>query len=220
MNSFNPQWDDIYASGRGYAKYPYDLLVTLFNRLYGHIPRKARIEMNILDLGCGVGNNMSFLINEGFDVFGFDGSEQAIQNARARLGLCIGKRLLIGDFLRLPYPREFFHCAVDRSSIYANTTENIVKIIKQVRRVLRTGGIFISFMYSVNDPDASGSFTEDSKFYKTSTAHFTTQAEIHGLFAGFEIMHISQHSCWEVEHTASVSLMPKYDEFIIIARKG
>jgi SAM-dependent methyltransferase len=59
---------------------------------------------NLLDLGCGTGEYLLFLANNGFagELFGIDISEPAIAEGRARTAESAAVKLLVGDILDLP----------------------------------------------------------------------------------------------------------------------
>ncbi len=79
--SFDKKWESqIYKKKRQINKYPFHNLVAAINRLYKN---KKINNLNVLDLGCGTGNNLKFLIDFGFEkVTGVDGSRSAILIAK------------------------------------------------------------------------------------------------------------------------------------------
>lgn len=70
-------WEEIYASGNQLNDYPFDDVVS-FVRRYG------KTGQNILELGCGAGNNLIWAVKEGFKVTGIDKSESAIKYAKEK----------------------------------------------------------------------------------------------------------------------------------------
>ena len=64
MNNFN-QFGKIFTQ-RDPSFYPFDNVVTFLFRNY---PKDKQSEINILEVGCGGGNNLRFAAREGFNVF-------------------------------------------------------------------------------------------------------------------------------------------------------
>ncbi len=151
--SFDPLWETLYSSsdGKHLNKYPYGVLVSVFFQNLKHIKTES-IKYNVLEVGCGVGNNLPVFLNEGFECYGIDGSPSVIEIAQKRLSNWNKSlHLDVGDLVNLPYSSNFFDIVVDRQAIYANTKENIGIIFDEVSRILKPGGIFISFLYNTND---------------------------------------------------------------------
>ncbi len=72
----------IYGQGQHLNRYPFENVVTFICRNY---PRdKERKEINVLEVGCGSGNNLWFAAREGFSVTGIDDSKSAINYAKER----------------------------------------------------------------------------------------------------------------------------------------
>ena len=75
MNQFINGWDKNYLNGR-FNRYPYDRVVSF---ILNNFSSGNRSTKRILDLGCGGGNHIKFLAEEGFNYYGIDGSEESIR---------------------------------------------------------------------------------------------------------------------------------------------
>lgn len=217
--SFDKNWErSVYSKGRQFNSYPYDILVSIVARKFFHFCPKDRKNLKVLDLGCGAGNNAKFFAENGFSVFGIDGSKTALSFCKKVFKKNKLKgNFAHGDFLHLPYEDNFFDLIIDRESLYANVSGDIQKIINEAYKKLKTGGYFISFTFSSFHPDKKfgneiepntyDNFTKGS-FYGTGKAHFSTINEILKNFSQFKIENIIRHS-----------LSGVFDEYIIIAKK-
>lgn len=226
--SFDESWQEkIYGEGKHMNEYPYDIVVTLIARRFYKIPFERRNKIIILDLGCGAGNNSKFLSEKGFDVYGVDGSETAIEYCKKIFAEKNLKGVFIqSDFLDLPFEDNFFDCIIDRESICANTDENIRQIIDNVFDKLKKNGVFISFIYNNFHPDKRfgeklskntyHNFTEGS-FYKAGKVHFIDIKEILEFYKKYNIKNIIRHSFIEVFDCSNT--IGEFDEYIIIAEK-
>lgn len=227
--TFDESWEDeIYSKGKQLNLYPYDILVSLIARRYFGIPKDERKEIKILDLGCGGGNNSMFLAENGFDVYGIDGSESAIECCKKRF---VERGLTgtfdVADFSELPFEDGFFDCAVDRESVYANNYSDIENTINQVYDKLKPGGIFISFMYNTGhtgmkygEEVEKNTYTNFSEgpFKETKKAHFVDRDEVEKeLFNKFEIKSIIEHSMKEIYDEDKKDM--EVAEYIIVAEK-
>jgi SAM-dependent methyltransferase len=229
MKSFDKSWENkIYSRGLMVANYPYSLVVSLIVRNFFSIPFNKRKYIKMLDLGCGAWNHAKFFAENGFGVYGIEGSSTAIKLCRKKFNkLRLKGNFIQGDFIDLPYPDKFFDCVLDRESLYANKFEAIQRAIDQVYQKLKANGLFICFMYNSYHPDKKfgkrierntyNNFNIDSGFHNTGIVHFTNLKEIKILFNKFKINHILRNSLSEV--LTNESKLMQYDEYIIIARK-
>ena len=146
MENFNPIWEEIF-SHRDPSYYPYDNVVSFVFKNY---PRnKPKNKINILEVGCGGGNNMLFLAQEGFNAFGIDGSNRALDIAKKRFSAAGLKATFInGDFTDLPFEDNFFDIVIDRCSIVCVNKSDGKKAIDQIHRVLLKNGKFFFNPYS------------------------------------------------------------------------
>ncbi|MDQ1279644.1 MAG: hypothetical protein QG670_906 [Thermoproteota archaeon] len=158
----NTRWDNIYnEKGKGYVsslEYLPELL-TLF--------KKQRVR-RILDLGCGSGTHLALLAKNGFEVYGIDGSERAIEVARAYFKEeNLSGNLRIGSMWeKLPYENNFFDAIISFRAIYHGKIEDIRKTIKEVERILKPQGlIFITVRKKTPNRTMSKHTMLDSRTY-------------------------------------------------------
>lgn len=197
--SFDSKWEaNIYSKGKQLNKYPFSDLVSYVMRLYAERLRSEE-HLRVLELGFGGGNNIAFLAAEGFSAYGIEGSASAHSFAAERLKVNgLKAELTVGDFVNLPYEDDFFDLVIDREAVYCNTPSAIKKTIGEVHRVLKRGGRFLTFMYSLEhgsrlldggklcDINTYMDFTQGS-FASTGVTHFFSEEEIVAFLAGFEI---------------------------------
>lgn len=112
---------------------------------------KVRNETNILEVGCGAGNNIWYLAREGFNSYGIDINEKSISNAK--IGLSkenLNSDLIVGDISNLPYSDSFFNCIIDNECLYFNNFETTKVILNEIKRTLKKDGLFFSRTFSNN----------------------------------------------------------------------
>lgn len=126
-------WDHMYKSGHYQKTWnlesPSTELISLLIAL--QLPLNSRC----LDVGCGAGFDLEYLLQQGFSVTGIDISPVAIDLIRAR----IKKRkveLLVGDILTTSFKEPFdfitdrgcfHHIANNKRPLYAQTISNALK---------------------------------------------------------------------------------------------
>jgi ubiquinone/menaquinone biosynthesis C-methylase UbiE len=135
-------WDKIFSNNE-WGKYPGEELIRFIARNYYGVPNRS--EVNILEVGCGVGANLWYLAREGFNTFGLDGSQTALNKA---IALMKNNRLMAdikqGDAMKLPYPDSFFDSVIDIECIYANSLDDTSIILSEIHRVLKPRGMIFS----------------------------------------------------------------------------
>lgn len=188
MISFDNNWEQTYSdsNAKHINKYPYGQLATYFFRNLKNI-KTSSPSLKILEVGCGVGNNLPLILNEGLTAYGVDGSPSAIEYAKNKFKDDSNCHLEVMDLASLNYEDNYFDMVIDRQSIYANKSEFILKIFHEVKRVLKPGGIFISFLYHTSDYHHIKAMNDSNYARKIEERTFTDFTG--GTFKGNGIVH-------------------------------
>jgi len=197
MNYWN---DEVYSKGLQFNNWPYIELLSIVNSIKD--PQSTR--ETLLEIGCGVGNNLIPLVGIGLECSGIDISTTAINEARSRAKkLGIDLNLLVGDIQNLSFKDASFHYVVDRSVITCLDEGLISKAISEVHRVLKPRGYFVAVdWFGSNHPDLkfgkkvsnySYSGFKSGNFRNVDTITVFDFNRINKLFAGFETYFIKRH---------------------------
>ena len=175
---WDPGWDKIFKEHE-WGKYPPEEVIRVVAKNF--FGAKDRSQVSILEIGCGTGANLWFLAREGFRAFGIDGSRVALERAERRLreeGLTA--ELNVGDAQRLPYADASFDGALDVECLYANVWEDAKKMVAELHRVLKPGGVLLSKSFRTG--------THESALKQGyGPVRYTSEEEIPVLYAPFEL---------------------------------
>jgi SAM-dependent methyltransferase len=96
----------------------------------------------ILDFGCGTGRHTIYFAKKGFDVYGFDASEPAIERAREVLkNENLSADLRVWDMTKpLPYKTGFFDAVLALKVMHHTYMDNIKRIAKEINRIIKKEG--------------------------------------------------------------------------------
>jgi SAM-dependent methyltransferase len=144
----SPSWEKNYKLLGRYNKYPFDFIVSYTKKYF-----KDGKNLKSLDLGCGGGNNIKFLQEENFNIFGVDYSKTSIKLTKSVIKKKYRNQIICGDFKNLPFKNHFFDLIIDRMSVTHNSENDIENIIAEVGRVMKKNAILISSFHSRNNPD-------------------------------------------------------------------
>lgn len=126
------------------------------NRLLGNVDiylldqiLKGRFskEMKILDAGCGEGRNAVYFIQKGYQIFGIDLNELAVQYCRY-LSKSLNPdfdthRFQVGQLEEIPFHSGAFDAVICSAVLhFAEHVDNFWQMIHEIHRVLKTGGVF------------------------------------------------------------------------------
>lgn len=132
-------------------KYPAEEFSRFIGRNFRKINFDKRKNIKVLDIGCGIGNNLNLLINENFKSYGIDISSECIFYLNK---IYKGKKkkpiLKVANMNALPFKDNYFNIIIDIFSSYAVNTTDGKKFIKEVNRCLKKNGTFFSIFPSKN----------------------------------------------------------------------
>lgn len=178
---FDVGWETFHEQARG--RWPNEAFVRFAMKTYGAVPDRSAVRF--LELGCGAGAQVAFLAEEGFDVTGVDGSDDAIRGALGLMERRSAKKpafFLRRDICDLeevfgPRSHQRFDCILDICTLQHLPDPDAAAIIAKARGWLKPGGRFFSVMLS----DA-----RDARLYNFPAPVFARNYDdIAGLFAGW-----------------------------------
>jgi len=148
---------------------------------------KHELVRTVLDLGCGTGRHTAYLLEEGFQIYGCDSSEVALELAMAALPTVDFETC---NMTALPYEDGFFDAVICNHVIQHGTIAEIKVAISEIHRILRKGGILFLVAISTNHPKyLTGTEIEPNTRINTDSVdgdlphHFFTEEELRTLFS-------------------------------------
>jgi tellurite methyltransferase len=199
-------WEELWRRGVVYGGGPQPEVVDLARRL------KAAGRSRALDLGCGIGRHLLWLTSEGFSACGCDISPTAVaacRRAATESGLEPG--IVRSEMTSLPFKDAAFDAVIAWDVIFHSTVAGILATVREVRRSLCSGGLFLVTFNSIESTDrevareavADGTGKElepetytipDDVLDKSLPHHYTTEPEIRErLLAGFRILEMKKY---------------------------
>lgn len=163
MKSFESNktvWSNIYKAGLNNLSYPNENLVRYLYYLY---PDKNFSSLKVLDYGFGSGNNLRHLDLLNCDVYGVEISEHAknLTIEKLRQDFDTSKLFIMNDETELPYEKESFDVVISWQVLYYNSLENLEKVLKIIKSLLKPGGKFIGTMARMEDIAFSNSIQQN-----------------------------------------------------------
>ena len=206
ISDANDVWEALFRR-QAWGRYPAEHVVRFVARnFFGAADRRA---IKLLDLGSGPGASSWFMAREGFSVCAIDGAPTAIAQLRDRLGqegLAADAR--VGDIGELPWPERSFDGVIDNAVLYCNRASARRRIVAEVRRVLKPGGLLLSANFSDRTwgygrgvADEPGGFVDVSEgpLANKGFAQFFGRAALDELYADFAERSIERAS-WTLEN--------------------
>ena len=189
----DPIWEELHST-RSWGKYPAESLIRKVMRHYSGVSKKK--DISILEIGCGAGANLSFFMEEGFNVTGIDGSESAIKNAEKLLKKKYKEKkdnlnLQVMKFEDFSFKNNSFDLVVDYFAIYANKVNLIKSIYSKIHKVLKTNGRFYGRVWGdLCEGSKTGNIIETGTSLNPKkgpcknmgTSHFFNETEINKIF--------------------------------------
>ncbi len=128
-------------------------------------PQPAIVELeeagaiggDVLDVGCGTGENALYLASRGHTVWGIDFVPTAIERARAKAKeRGIDVRFQVGDALKLSELGRTFDAVIDSGLFHTFSDEDRAKYVESLSSVIRPGGTYHVLCFSDQEPAGEG----------------------------------------------------------------
>lgn len=129
------------SDGHDYDNYYSDLNLNIPSFIYKRLEEiihgfsQFRVHNRLLDVGFGAGTILQAAKGKGWQTFGVEISKPAIENAKA-----LGFDVFHGELSEANYPDEYFD-VITASEILEHLPEP-VKLLEEVAKILRPGGLF------------------------------------------------------------------------------
>ncbi|MBY8979175.1 MAG: class I SAM-dependent methyltransferase [Candidatus Lokiarchaeota archaeon] len=190
-----PDWDEVFAEKGKYFTTPHPDMERLANLFSEKGVRR------ILDLGCGTGRHLLFLLKKGFEVYGLDGSPNGLKIAKdwlteENLSSELTCQKIEHEF---PYKDGIFDAVISIQVIHHNLMKKILFTVNEIKRILKPEGfIFLTFPLSQSFYVKKKNMKKvEIRTYVPLTGqekglphHFFTIAEIKKVFSAFKLSEI------------------------------
>lgn len=152
----------------------------------------------VCDAACGFGANSLILWSNGFDVWGFDISQDSVWITKQLLAAygIRKEQFKTASLLNTEYPDHFFDAVAVRAALDHLSTDAFLRALKELQRITKENGLlYVSFdPLEPNDLQLEHIVLEDGSFLYTEKSrdgllfHYYSNEEIQKAFQGYEIL--------------------------------
>ncbi len=139
-------WDSIYREYGSFALKPHEDMPKVAGLF------QERGVKRVFDLGCGAGRHLVYLALQGFEVYGLDSSQEAIDMAGKSLAQqnLKGKLNVASMFGTLFYPDDFFDAVICTKSLNHGRLEDIQGAVREMERITKPGGLIFIVVWKIS----------------------------------------------------------------------
>jgi len=121
------------------------------------LEESGKISGDVLDVGCGTGENALYLVGRGHKVWGVDSAPSAIAIARRKAeerGLAV--TFLVQDTLNLHEIGRTFDTVIDIGLFHTLSDPERPCFVRKLSEVLKPGGTYFMLAFSEQEPGGYG----------------------------------------------------------------
>jgi len=107
----------------------------------------------IIDVGCGAGRNLFYFLRNGYEVFGIDPNQQAVEAVKTLSAELVPgnppENFIVAGAENLPYPDAAFDLVISSAVLhFAKNEQHFDAMLRSMFRVLKPGGYFFARLAS------------------------------------------------------------------------
>ncbi len=179
----------------------------------------------VFDFGCGAGAHLKYFAEQGYEPFGCDTSETAIEASRRSMPQWAGNFRVTSVNPDLPslFGSGRFQIFMSNQVLYFLDDPGIASIVEQAHRMVSPGGVFVATMmaptcwyarYIAGERDGFKVVRLDTPRQKGELLiNFKTRDQLRSLFSPFAPLHIGSYGSQIREEEGST------DHWIFVGRK-
>lgn len=141
-NGFVKMWDN--WSKRRSSVLFYDLWLDEYKNILDE-----NKDNEILDLGCGIGADTLYLLERGYNVLSCDFSVEALKSIENNIPN--SKTFYLDMMKKFPIDDKKYSLIIADLSLHYFNNETTIHIMKEIKRILKDGGVLLARVASVND---------------------------------------------------------------------
>ena len=141
-NGFVKMWDN--RSKRRSSVPVYDLWLDEYKNIL-----QENKDNEILDLGCGIGADTLYLLERGYNVLSCDFSVEALKSIENNIPN--SKTLYLDMMKKFPIADKKYSLIIADLSLHYFNNETTIHIMKEIKIILKDGGVLLARVASVND---------------------------------------------------------------------
>ena len=196
------EWDLSYKNLDNLLFYPNENVVKFLNKF---INRKIKLKTKksnkyFIDLGCGAGRHIKYLVESGYKCIGIDFSSTALQQAKNMLDYQdIDKsryKLLNCNSTSIPLKNNSIDYVISDGSLDSMPSQEIVRTVNEIYRVIKKGCLFyVNLIGKGSNNHQSGRFINSYDFLITSEHEkntiqsYFTEKRIKKIFKNFKTLY-------------------------------
>jgi 2-polyprenyl-3-methyl-5-hydroxy-6-metoxy-1,4-benzoquinol methylase len=121
------------------------------------LEESGEISGDVLDVGCGTGENILFLASRGHEVWGVDSAPAAIEIARRKaIERGLGATFLVKDTLKVHEIGRTFDTVIDSGLFHTLSDPDRPRFVWNLSEVLKHGGTYFMLAFSELEPGEYG----------------------------------------------------------------
>tara|TARA_B100001059_G_scaffold233106_1_gene272381 strand:- start:789 stop:1481 length:693 start_codon:yes stop_codon:yes gene_type:complete len=209
INNYTREWNSSYDRKENYLFHPSDETVKFFSKF---IRKRKGINVfdriitennRILDACCGIGRNIKFGSEMGFEMHGFDLSKNALAFSNEwlvrDLKLVQKSNLSISSIDKLSYENNYFDHVICDNALDSMSFKTAVDGISELYRVTKPGAFFYCSLISGDDSKFSKPFNGEINIKElhelaTVQSYFSKTKIIRLIEPLFEIISLELHN--------------------------